>query len=181
MRADFKKRIVMTLIATAILYGILIFGAQARLSPDEAEKLAEQLEQMAASVDSPLFIFANNFGLSLLMAVPFAGPLIAGWIVYETGKYFSAMATVWQVDISLLVILPIFLVYGAIEFIGYGGMVTGGIIMSYKILKKQVRAELKYYFLTILLSTAVLFVAALLEYFIISIAQDFMQTMENII
>ncbi|MCS7146060.1 MAG: hypothetical protein RMJ28_00495 [Nitrososphaerota archaeon] len=181
MKPDFKKRLMATLITSAVLYGILILGSQAQLTQAEAEQLSKQLEQLAASVDSPLFIFINNFSLSLLMALPFAGPFVAGWIVYETGKYFSAMAIVWEVNVNLLVLLPIVLVYGVLEFIGYGGMVLSGIIMSYKILKRESRAEIKYYLLTLLLFSAVILVAALIEYYIIAVAQNFMQGVGNII
>ncbi|MEM0381890.1 MAG: hypothetical protein QXQ48_04965 [Nitrososphaerota archaeon] len=181
MRPDFKKRIVLTMIISAALYGILVLGSQAELTPAEAEQLSNQLEQLATGIDSPFFIFMNNFALSLLMAIPFAGPFIAGWIVYETGRYFSAMGIVSEINPTLLVMLPIFLVYGLLEFIGYGGMVAGSIIMSYKILKRQFRVEVKYYLLTLLLFAVVILVAALIEYYIIKVAQDFMRNIQNII
>jgi NADH:ubiquinone oxidoreductase subunit 6 (subunit J) len=181
MRPNFKKRLIMTLIVSVALYGVLILGSQASLSPSEAEQLSEQLEELAKRVDSPYFIFINNFGLSLLMALPFAGPLIAGWIIYETGRYFAAMAMLTDSNPALLVVLPIFLVYGLLEFIGYGGMVTGSIIMSYKILKKQARVEIKYYLLTLLLFSLVILAAAFIEYYIIVAVQNFIGGIQNIV
>lgn len=181
MRPDIKKRIIMAVIVTVALYGVLILGSQAALSPSEAKQLSEQLEELAKGVDSPYFIFINNFGLSLLMAIPFAGPLIAGWIVYETGRYFAAIAIVTDTSAALLVLLPLFLFYGLLEFIGYGGMVTGSIIMSYKIFKRQARVEIKYYLLTLLLSAVIILAAAFIEYYIIETVQNFLGRIQNIV
>ncbi|MEM0482465.1 MAG: hypothetical protein QXM16_06245 [Nitrososphaerota archaeon] len=181
MRPNFKKRLIMTMIVAVALYGILILGSQAALSPSEAEQLSEQLEELARSVNSPYFIFINNFGLSLLMALPFAGPLVAGWIIYETGRYFAAAAIMMESNPAFLVLLPIFLVYGLLEFIGYGGMVTGSIIMSYKILKRQARVEVKYYLLTLLLFSVVILAAAFIEYYIISAVQNLIGRIQNIV
>ena len=181
MRPNIKRRLIMTMIATISLYGVLILGSQAELSPSEAKQLSQQLEELAKGVDSPYFIFINNFSLSLLMALPFAGPLIAGWIIYETGRYFAALAVMTDANPAFLALLPIFLVYGFLEFIGYGGMVTGSIIMSYKILKKQARVEIKYYLLTLLLFSAVILAAAFIEYYIIAVVQNFIGRIQNII
>ncbi|MEM3155417.1 MAG: hypothetical protein QW668_02100, partial [Nitrososphaerota archaeon] len=63
MRPDVKKRIVLTMIISAALYGILVLGSQAELTPAEAEQLSNQLEQLATGIDSPFFIFMNNFAL----------------------------------------------------------------------------------------------------------------------
>ncbi len=181
MRPNFKKRLIMTMIVTTALYGVLILGSQAALNPSEAKQLSEQLEELARGIDSPYFIFINNFSLSLLMALPFAGPLIASWIIYETGRYFAAAAIMTETNSVFLVLLPIFLIYGLLEFIGYGGMVTGSIIMSYKILKRQARVEIKYYLLTLLLFSAVILAAAFIEYYIITAVQNFMGRIQNIV
>jgi hypothetical protein len=66
-------------------------------------------------------------------------------------------------------------VYGLLEFIGYGGMVMGGSIFAYKILKRRARDEVKWYLLTILTSALVILVAALIEYAIITAFKDLLQ------
>lgn len=169
------------MIVTVVLYSILYLGSQATMTISEAERLAEQLEQISEGIDSPFFIFFNNFGLSLLMALPFVGPLIAGWIIYETGRYFSAMSLIYDIDSAFLVLLPILMVYGLIEFIGYGGMVTSGLILSYKIIRRQLRGEIKYYLLTLLLFVVVILIAAIIEYFLIVFARDILQRVGSIV
>jgi len=175
MSLSFAGRIAAALLLSAALYTILAVGAHTRLTQAEAERMAEQLEGLIREVNSPLTIFINNFSLSLLMALPFIGLPIASWISYETGRYFSALSMIGSIDVNLLIMIPLILIYGLLEFIGYGGMVSGGLIMSYKILKREGRGEAKYYLLTLLVSSVVILVAALVEYYIISVMRDFME------
>ncbi|MEM0444937.1 MAG: hypothetical protein QXO86_05765 [Nitrososphaerota archaeon] len=181
MKPTFKTRLLMTAIMSVILYSILFLGSQTPLTRGEAQQLMEQLEQIAASIDSPFFIFFNNFGLSLLMALPFAGILVGGWVIYETGRYFSAMAMIYEISPTILIFLPIIMVYGILEFIGYGGMVTSGLILSHKIIRRQFRVEIKYYLLTLLLFAVVILIAAIIEYYLIIVARDVLREVGGIL
>jgi hypothetical protein len=175
MQPDIRKRLILSVAVATLLYAVFGAGAHTSLSRGEAEALSKQLESLTSQLDSPLDIFLNNFGISLIMAIPFAGPLFAGWVAYETGRYVAALATLQSISVLFLLAIPIILVYGLLEFIGYGGMVMGGSIFAYKILKRRARDEVKWYLLTILTSALVILVAALIEYAIITAFKDLLQ------
>jgi hypothetical protein len=175
MKPRLARRIILSLLMATALYAIFGIGAYSDLSESEAEARAEELENLTLQIDSPLQIFLNNFGLSLIMAIPFAGPLFAGWVSYETGRYVAALALLNNIDTIFLLIIPIITFYGVVEFAGYGGMVMGGTLMAYRILRRRGREELKWYLLTILASGVVILVAALIEYAVIALLQNVIQ------
>ncbi len=171
---DYERRFFRSLLTSAFLYLILVAGAFTPLSSEEARERARLLEEITGAIDSPLMIFANNFLISLLMLVPFLGPPSTAFVIYNTGLFFSALSITANVPPVIAVIVPLITVYGALEFIAYGFFFYHGLRLSYAILRRRLREELKPALFMVGIGSVVLLSAALLEYLLIISLENFL-------
>lgn len=166
-------RVLLALICTIILYIIFAIGSMTPVDIKSARQMVENFRELVAGVDSAFDIFLNNFAISLLMLIPVLGPIIGAWIVYNTGLIISSFASIEGINVILFLILPILTIYGILEFIGYGTMMSEGILLIYAISKKGLRHELKILPIIIVISAGVLGLAAAIEFSLLTITQSF--------
>jgi uncharacterized membrane protein SpoIIM required for sporulation len=171
---DYERRFFRSLLTSVVLYLVLVAGAFTPLSRQEAEERMRTLQEITASINSPLQIFANNLLISLLMLVPFVGPPSAAYVIYNTGLFFSALSITTNVPPIVAVITPLITVYGALEFIAYGFFFHHGLRFSYTILRRRLKEELRPALFMVVIGIIVLLSAAFLEYLLI-------ESLENIL
>jgi len=167
-----KTRILTALICTIILYAIFVIGSITPVDINTAQDMIKEFRDLVAGINSAFDIFLNNFTISLLMAIPAIGAIIGGWIVYNTGLIISSFASLEGISVALLLILPIITIYGVLEFIGYGAMMSEGMLLIYAIRRKGLRAELKILPIIILISAGILGLAAVIEFSLLEFAQS---------
>jgi uncharacterized membrane protein SpoIIM required for sporulation len=171
---DYERRFFRSLLTSVFLYLILVAGAFTPLSKQEAGERMRTLQEITASINSPLQIFANNLLISLLMLVPFVGPPSAAYVIYNTGLFFSALSITTNVPPIVTVIAPLITVYGALEFIAYGFFFHHGLRFSFTILRRRLKEELRPALFMVVIGIIVLLSAAFLEYLLI-------KSLENIL
>lgn len=170
---DYERRFFRSLLTSVLLYLILIAGAFTPLSRSEAEERMRTLNELTSSINSPLQIFANNFLVSLLMLVPFIGPPVGAFVIYNTGLFFSALSIVNDIPPIVAIVTPLITIYGALEFVAYGFFFHHGLRFSYTLLRRRFREELRPALFMIAIGAIVLLSAALLEYLLLEAVSNF--------
>jgi len=134
------------LAATAFAILVMLFSA-ATLTPmsgAEAEEAQGFLSSYLAQ-DLAVRIFLNNLLVALLSEVPFLGPPILGYIIYDSGRFVG-----WQLaglgvkpHMAPLLVLATTLLsgYGLLEFMGYALTVAKSIQVSRRLVGGLLRKE----------------------------------------
>ncbi|GBC68663.1 hypothetical protein HRbin01_00346 [archaeon HR01] len=164
------RRIVYALLGMVALIVVLALGALTPLDSETYETLLRQAESLASiAAMSPLNILANNLLASLFMIIPAIGPVLSAYIVYVTGQVISAISISQNISPVILLLVPFVTVYGIIEMLAYGLAVSESVVFTYAIIKRRARIELRRLPIVILAVAGLLLVAALIEYFLISL------------
>ena len=161
------NRILFAILATIILFIILGVGSSIPLSGEEARQFMKQFEDLTGDLLT-FRIFMNNLKIALLSFIPFIGVGITGFIVFQTGELLGYISTKSGIHPALFILFSIMMVYGLMEFLGYGVAASEGIIFSYSLIKRRVRREVKWLLISIGVSAALLLAAAALESFLVS-------------
>lgn len=175
-------RIKLALLVTLVLIGLLVAGSLSPLGYEEGKAIEEELRRLGQN-SLELDIFLNNFSVALLSAIPFAGPLIMGYVIFHTGRFLgwvfaqSGMPPAFGIPLTLLLV---FLTgYGILEFMGYGVLVAESMTISYYILRARqlLRRELRILLLVILVSMIFLALGAILEAAIIRSQEELVEAL----
>lgn len=151
-----------------ILIGLMIGGTIYPLGDEEGREIQESLEKLGED-NLELNIFSNNMIVALLGTIPFAGPPIAGYIAFNTGRFLGWASAQLGIPTNLIIAIALLTIlltgYGLLEFLGYGVAVAESITISYYILGKRwlLRSELKILLLAIALSALFLALGAIIE------------------
>jgi len=168
LRSLLRRRIYFALIATAYLIAVLAAGSLTPLDAATTESLLAQANELLSTVSlSPLAILANNFLAMLLMIIPALGIIASTFIVYTTGLIISALAGSQGLPALLLLAIPFATVYGLLEMMAYGIAVSESALVVYAILKRRLMRELRILPIAFAAATGLLFVAAVIEFFLI--------------
>jgi len=167
-----KTRVLIAVLCTIALYAVFVVGSITPVDINTAQDMVNEFRDLVAGIDSALDIFLNNFAISLLMVIPALGVIIGGWIVYNTGLIVSSFASLEGISVVLFLTLPIITIYGILEFLGYGTMMSEGILLIYAIRKKGIRSELKILPIIIAVSAGILGLAAVIEFSLLMFTQS---------
>lgn len=162
-RLGFGDRMKLSLLATLILFILLGVSSLIPMSGREAEEMLEQAKQIIGEKITPIDIWLNNMVAALITYIPFIGVGIAGFIIFQTGRLFGALATLYGINSIMLILLAIATIYGLVEFIAYGTAFTESILLSYSIVKRSVRSEVKWLLVSMGIVALLLLAAALME------------------
>jgi len=160
------NRIIFAILTTIILFIILGVGSSIPLSGEEARQFMKQFEDLTENL-STFRIFMNNLKIALLSFIPFIGVGITGYVIFQTGKFLGYISTKSGIHPALFILFSIMTIYGLMEFLGYGVAASEGIILSYSLIKRRFRREVKWLLISIVVSAALLLAAAALENFLI--------------
>ncbi|MCS7142820.1 MAG: hypothetical protein NZ920_03380 [Aigarchaeota archaeon] len=162
------KRWVLYLVTSFLLYLILVIGAFTPQTEDQIRERSSLLREILESIDGPDDIFLNNFYIALLMCVPLIGTVSGIFILFNTGQVLAAAALSTGIDIGFAAILPLWTIFGVLEFLGYGVATFEGVILFFSLIKKKFRNELLNLPLALLLIFILLLLAALIEFWLIT-------------
>lgn len=163
-----------------LLIGLTVAGTLTPLTPEEASDLSKQLEQTQEDVqdmsvlEGTVFIFQNNFIITLLMLIPFAGPFIGAFITYNTGVVIAAQTinTTQETHPTMVVLMLFIFPFAWMEFIVYALAFSESLWLSWCIVKRKGKEELLNALIAILICMVILLAAAAIEMVIIKWAMS---------
>lgn len=162
-RLGLGDRMKYSLIATLILFIILGLSSLIPMSGEEVGTLLEEAKKIVGENPTVLGIWTNNMLAALLIYIPFLGIGLAGYIIFQTGRIFGALAMESGISSIMLILSAVVTIYGLIEFVAYGTALTESILFSYSIAKKSLRRELRWLLISLGIVAGLLFIAAMLE------------------
>jgi len=162
-----RKRLITIALVFVAAVLITTVASVVPVEKQEATKTTDQLRNTIQTLkDNDMllqYIFGNNFMITLLMFVPFAGPLIGGYVLFNTGLVVGSIA-VSQDTSPLLSMAELFLTPIAwLEYIVYAMAMAASIWLSWRILQNRSRHEMVNTAKFMSLSAVILFVAAVIE------------------
>lgn len=142
-------------------------GAAVPMSDEEAEELKKQFSEQIEGIDQ-YGIFLNNIRIALGMFIPAVGVGLGVFSGFATGTVFSALASS-DPFLSGAPPLLIFLApFGAMELFTYGlAMSRSGMLIYYLVKKRPWRDYAVPTLIELGIAAAVLFAAALIEWWFI--------------
>ncbi|MEM2119113.1 MAG: stage II sporulation protein M [Candidatus Bathyarchaeia archaeon] len=174
------KRLLTILAFFVLSVTITAAGALTPLSLQEATELkraSSNIQELIEGMDvtqSTVLIFGNNFRICLLMFVPFVGPFIGTYVLYNTGTVIAASTTVELAENETAYIHPIVLFaflfifpFTWLEFIAYSTAFAASVWLSWRIIQKKATKELPKTGMFIALCAALLLAGAVIEAFLL--------------
>lgn len=172
-RAPTKIRRILTIAAFFFLsITITVSGILTPLSDEEIETLGEGLKETQETVDSlpevqqVSFIFGNNFMICLAGFVPIAGPIFEFYVLYSTGVVISAYATYHegiQASPLLSFLLSFIFPFTWLEFLAYSTAIAESFWLTWRIIQRKGKIEIKNACILISICAVMLLVAAIIE------------------
>ena len=134
----------LTIIVAVILAALFSAATLTPMSGAEAESVQEFISSYLAQ-DLAIRIFLNNFVVALIGEIPFLGPPILGYVVYNSGRFVGWQLAEFGFNLQIappLVFATTFLSgYGLLEFMGYALSATKSIQVSRRLAKALLRKE----------------------------------------
>ncbi len=155
------------LIASSIFIIVYYIGSISELSDEDASMIRKQFSELVKNIDNNA-IFFNNFGIAAGMFIPIIGVVLGLFAAYMTGTVFKAF-TLTSPELAKMSSLFILLTpFGIMEIFSYGLAISQSVILSRAILTKKFDKRLLFSTLIqLVMVAAILFVAAIIEYYMI--------------
>jgi hypothetical protein len=141
-----RRRILSIILIFAV---VVIITALATLTPmeeQEAIKTNNDLNQTVNALkanDAALqYIYGNNFMITMLMFVPFIGPILGFYIFYNTGVVIEAEAIAQHLPPTLIFFTLFLTPIAWLEFAAYSTAIAGSIWLSARIFQRSFKHEL---------------------------------------
>ncbi|MCS7132338.1 MAG: stage II sporulation protein M [Nitrososphaeria archaeon] len=157
-----------------LLFSVFTMGSFFPMGREEAEELTKRLEEIIGE-NVEVQIFLNNFMIAVLGCIPFIGPCIMGYTIFNTGRYLGWISAQTGVPVIVSIFFTIIMVYGLLEFMGYGLATAESLTISYQILRARhlLKREVKFLLIALGLSAALLLAAAFVEGALIRVLEAF--------
>jgi hypothetical protein len=171
-----RKRIITILvifvaivILTAIATMTPIDEAQARQTYNDLNQTVNDLKNNNALLQ---FIFGNNFELTLIMFVPFIGPIFGFYVLYNTGVVLEASAIAQNLPPTLSYVVLFLTPVVWLEFAAYSTAMAGSIWLSARIIQNRAKHELTNTAKFIAICAVLLLLGAIVETVLIEVARS---------
>jgi hypothetical protein len=165
--SSLNKRLMMVAFVFVALVIILSIGTLVPISPNEAHSTEEELTQQVNYLQTQgllvPYIFGNNFMITLIMLIPFLGPLFGAYVLFNTGTIIAARAVANNIP-PLLWVASIFLTpVGWLEFAAYSLAIAGSIWLTMRLFQSRMMHELRNTAKFVTISAVILLVSAIIE------------------
>jgi uncharacterized membrane protein SpoIIM required for sporulation len=162
-----RKRIITIVIIFAI---IVIITALATLTPMDNSTAVQSYNELnqtvtALKANDSLFeyIFGNNFFLTMLMFIPFVGPIIGFYAFYNTGVIIGAAAIALHLPPTLSFFALFLTPIAWLEFVSYSIAIAGSVWLSARIFQRGFKHELVNTAKFISICAVLLLISAVIE------------------
>lgn len=162
-----RRRIITIVLIFAVMVILTVLATLTPMTEQQAIKTNNDINQTAETMksnDSLLqYIFGNNFMITMLIFVPFAGPIFGFLVLYNTGVALEAEARAMNAPPALLLFVQFLLPIIWLEFAAYSTAFAGSIWLSARILQKKAKHELVNTTKFISVCAVILLVSAIIE------------------
>lgn len=168
------KRILTVTAFFSLAVVITVAGVLTPLNTEEADALGKELNQTRGTVKSlesvqqVSFIFGNNFMMCLAGFVPIAGPAFECYVLYNTGVVIAADSYNRASPLLMFFLLFIF-PFTWLEFLAYSVAMAESFWLTWRLIQRRGRGEIRNTCIFITLCAVVLLVAAVIEVGFISL------------
>jgi hypothetical protein len=163
-----KKRRFAYIAIGAIVFSIVYSaGAESTMSDEDAKSLKEEFGKAVEDIDA-FGIFLNNFRIAAAMFIPALGVIIGVISAYSTGLVFRALAEtmpqIAEVPPLIILVTP----FGIMELFSYGTAMSQSAILLHTMLRRRsLKPLIIPTMIQIGIVAAVLFIGAIIEYYMI--------------
>lgn len=171
-----RKRIITILV---IFVAIVILTAIATMTPIDETQARQTYNDLNQTVNDLKnnnallqFIFGNNFQLTLIMFVPFIGPIFGFYVLYNTGVVLEASAIAQNLPPTLSYVVLFLTPVVWLEFAAYSTAMAGSIWLSARIIQNRAKHELTNTAKFIAICAVLLLLGAIVETVLIEVARS---------
>jgi uncharacterized membrane protein SpoIIM required for sporulation len=162
-----NRRLMMVAFVFVSLAIILSIGTLMPISQIDAEKANDEITQQVNDLQAKgllvPYIFGNNFMITLIMFIPFLGPLFGGYVIFNTGTVIGARAVANNIP-PLLWVASLFLTpVGWLEFAAYSLAIAGSIWLTIRVFQSRMMHELRNTAKFVTIAAVILLVSAVIE------------------
>lgn len=161
------KRIITIIIVFIFAVTITAVGTLTSIEKQEADELTKEFNQTINTLEEKnlmlQYIFGNNFMLTLIMFVPFAGFIFGGYVLYNTGFVIAAISMSEGIHPTLNFLLLFLTPVAWLEFAVYSTAMAESIWLTRRILQRKGKHELVNAAKFISICAITLLAAAILE------------------
>jgi hypothetical protein len=136
---------------------------------DTNNEINQTVQALQANNSLLTGIFGNNFFLTMIMFIPFIGPVIGLIIFYNTGVVLESEAIAQGYPPGLIFVTQFLLPIIWLEFIAYSTAMAASIWLSARMLQGSFRHEITNTAKFVALCAVILLVSAVIETVIISV------------
>ncbi len=171
------RRILTIVILFVISIIITISGILTPLSSEAINDLGEGLEETRTTIDTlpgiqqVSFIFGNNFMICLIGFIPIIGPIFESYVLYSTGVTITAYVTYANLQGSpILLFASLFILpFTWLEFLAYSSAMSESFWLTWRLIQRKGKREIKNSCIMISVCAAMLLVAAVVEVVMIAL------------
>jgi uncharacterized membrane protein SpoIIM required for sporulation len=167
-----RKRILSTIAVLIVAVVITVVGSFMPMDAQEAQQIDSELNQTVNSMKENgslmQYIFGNNLFICLLMFIPIIGPLLGGFILFNTGTVVGAISAAEGIP-AILALAVTFIPIGLIEFTAYSTAISESVWLFRRILQGRGKQEFRNTCFFITVCAVLLLVGAAVEATLISI------------
>ncbi|MEM1606572.1 MAG: hypothetical protein QXT30_01020 [Candidatus Bathyarchaeia archaeon] len=169
-----QTRTIVFLATLFLCFTATIFGALTEIDLKEASDMRREMDALegAIKVAGVQVIFGNNFMHTMAMFIPIVGPGWGFFVLYNTGRFFAATATLMRINPLILLLLTFLHPFAWMEYVSYALAISESFILAYSIAKRGFKSELKTMSIMLTICSVILLLAAIIEYAMIKIGLD---------
>lgn len=172
IRTNIESRAIVFLIVFMLCIAATTIGTLTKVDPVEAAEMFQEMKGQIEIVKSggAQAIFSHNLRIMLLMFVPVIGPFFGFLSLYLTGRFLAAFSTLLGANPTLLFLSLFRYPFAVMEYVSYALAISESLILVQSMVKHDFKNEIIVTLIMVVVCTAILFFAALIEWFYISIA-----------
>lgn len=169
VRFNMQTRIVITVIFFVVALIVTAAGVLVlKISVPEAQEEVDKIEEEFGRFNDPRFIFGNNLIHTLIMFVPFIGPIWGSFVLFNTGTIIAVLSVAEGVPPILTFLLFFLVPVFWLEFGVYSIAMAQSVIWFLQMLRHRGRKEAVRTCILITVCASILLLSAIVEWIIIN-------------
>lgn len=168
---DMRRRGVWILAFFIAFVVIMALAAAAPVNPSDARTTIDQFQNQIKYTATVDLIFGHNFFLTLIMFIPFIGPIFGGISAFSTGLVIADFAAPSVLNVNPEVLLASLFIYPHtwLELFAYSLAMSQSVFLAIAIVRGRFKQELPRTAVIIAICAITLVIAAFFEVLVIAL------------
>ena len=170
IRFDMRSRIVIT--SVFLILALLVTSAGVltlRIDIADAQRQIEAIESEMTRLNDVRAIFGNNLIHTLVMFVPFVGPIWGFFVLFNTGTFIALFSVAAGISPMLALVVLLFTPVLWLGFGVYSAAMAASIVLLLQIVRRWARTEIVRTCVLFTVCALALLSSAIIEWIIINI------------